>query len=273
MKLRTLAIAVAMASVPFAAQADLKISGDVTVKYQDNGTKTFSEGGTEVIFSASEKVGGLTIGGTATANLNSTGDTVTTDDVNVYISGGFGKVTMGDTDNGCDTVDTGWVASDVFISHSSGGCKGADVNNITYTRGLGAATVAASFSPDATGGNDNFAVGIKGKMGPATASLGYESDIGGLTNTVLGLSGSIGPVSVGVRANKLEGGDTDVGYTANYSSGANTMYLGIGDVGNNDTTFIGFTRKVGNNTKFVIEHVQDDSAADDNTVVGVVHSF
>ena len=40
MKLKTLAIAVAVASMPFAAQADLKISGDIGVGYmQSKGNK------------------------------------------------------------------------------------------------------------------------------------------------------------------------------------------------------------------------------------------
>ena len=141
---------------------------------------------------------------------------------------------------------------------------------------MGSATVAASYSPDAAGGDDNFAVGIKGAMGPATVSLGYETGDGidaNDANIVLGVSGAFGPVSVGVRANKLGDADADVGYTANYSSGANTMYLGLGKVANNDTKFIGYTRAIGSKTIFVIEHVIDDASANDNTVIGVKHSF
>ncbi|PWQ96658.1 porin [Leucothrix pacifica] len=280
MKLKTLAIAIAMGAMPFAAQAEVSIGGDVTVSYQEDGTggaSTFDGSGTEVIFNASEKVGGITYFGTATANLNATGSavtaTVTPDDVHVGMKGGFGTVKIGDTVNGCDTVDTGWVAHDVFISHSSGGCKGSDTHNITYSNTRGPISYAASYSPEDSA--DNFAVGIKGKLGPVTASLGYEDGdgIANGSNVTMGASGSFGPVAVGIRANKLDGGDTDIGYTAQYAAGANKFYMGIGDVADNDTLFLGYNRSLGKNTIAVVEFVDDDSLTDDKIAIGLKHSF
>ena len=276
MKLKTLAIAIAMGAMPFAAQAEVSIGGDVTVSYQEDGTggaSTFDGSGTEVIFNASEKVGGITYFGTATANLNGTGSGVEADDVHVGMKGGFGTVKIGDTDNGCDTVDTGWVADDVFISHDSGGCKGDDTHNITYSNTRGPISYAASYSPEDSA--DNFAVGIKGKLGPVTASLGYE-DGDGITNgsnVTMGASGSFGPVAVGVRANKLDGGDTDIGYTAQYAAGANKYYMGIGDVSNQDSLFLGYTRSLGSKTIAAVEFVDADKNADDKIAIGLKHSF
>ena len=276
MKLKTLAIAIAMGSMPFAAQAEVSIGGDVTVSYKEDGTggaSTFDGSGTEVIFNAEEKVGGVTYFGSATANLNGTGSTVTADDVYVGIKGGFGTVKIGDTDNGCDTVDTGWVADDVFYSHDSGGCAGSDTHNITYSSTRGPITYAASYSPEDSA--DNFAVGIKGTIGPVTASLGYEDGdgISSGSNVTVGASGSFGPVAVGIRANKLDGGDTDIGYTAQYAAGGNKFYMGIGDVADNDTLFLGYNRSLGKNTIAVVEWVDNDALTDDKIAIGLKHSF
>jgi hypothetical protein len=307
MKLRTLAIAVAMASVPFAAQAEFKVGGDVGVGYFKHGDgETFFGGhGSEVTFDASEKVGGLTYFGhfevnVAGATVSSRADVedggtdggaitlagqLRSDDMYVGVKGAFGSIKIGDTDNGCDAVDTGWVASDQYISHSSGGCKASDQNNITYAGARGPVSYAVSYSPDvdngaaAGAGEDSFAVGVKGTVGPAAVSLGYESETSRGNNVVLGVSGSIGPVSVGVRANKYEddmadgSNDALVGFTANYSAGNNTFYLGLGDVDNNDTAFVGYTRKVGSNTSLIAEFVDDDSQENTQVAIGMKHNF
>jgi len=307
MKLKTLAIAIAVASVPFAAQAELtsdfKVSGDVAVGYFDNGAgdTRFGGNGSEMILDAFEKVGGLTYfghfevnvaGATVLSNniVEGSNDVVVTqpgqlrsDDMYVGVKGGFGTIKIGDTDNGCDTVDTGWVASDAFISHSSGGCKAGDQNNITYSNTRGAVSYAASYSPDvdagsAIAGKDSFAVGIKGKLGPAAVSLGYETDTSNGSNVVLGVSGKLGPVSLGIRMNQFEdndanGEDTYVGYTANYAAGKNKLYLGVGDVSNNDTLFLGYQRALGAKTAFIAEFVDDDSLADTKVAIGLKHNF
>ena len=303
MKLRTLAVAVAMASVPFAAQAQFKVSGDVAVGYFDNGAGNtrFGGNGSEMILDAFEKVGGLTYfghfevnvaGATVQSNniVEGTNQVVVTppgqlqsDDMYVGVKGGFGTIKIGDTDNGCDTVDTGWVASDAFISHDSGGCKAGDQNNITYSNTRGAVSYAVSYSPDVDAGGttaneDTFAVGVQGKLGPAAVSLGYEDNTSLGSNVVLGISGKLGPVSLGIRMNQSEdndatGEDTQIGYTANYSAGKNKLYLGIGDVSNNDTLFLGYQRVLGKRTAFIAEFVDDDSLADTKVAIGMKHNF
>lgn len=299
MKLKTLAIAVAVASVPFAAQADFAVSGDVSVGYfkSIDGSDRFGGNGSEVIFDASEKVGDLTYfghfevnvaGATVNSSTNVEGDSneasrvtlagqLSSDDMYVGVKGAFGSVQLGDTDNGCDATDVGFVASDEYISHDSGGCKASDQNNITYKKTSGSVTYAASYSPDvdagsANAGEDTFAIGVKGKIGPAAVSLGYESetslsvkdangvDVNRGSNIVLGVAGTFGPVTLGVRANEFENGgnSTHVGYTALYAAGSNKFYAGIGDT-DRDTYFIGYQRAIGKNSSFIAEFVEDDA--------------
>jgi hypothetical protein len=190
---------------------------------------------------------------------------------------------MGDTDNGCDAVDTGWVADDEYISHDSGGCKAGDQNNVTYSGSRGPVSYAVGYSPDVDNGGttadkDVFSVGIKGKLGPASVSLGYESETSNGSNVVLGASGDIGPISVGIRMNQFEnndsnGEDTYIGYTAKYAAGGNKFYLGVGDVSNNDTLFLGYQRAIGKNTSFITEWVDNDSQAEDQFAVALKHRF
>ena len=127
MKLRTLAIAVAMASVPFAAQAEFKVGGDVGVGYFKHGDgETFFGGhGSEVTFDASEKVGGLTFFGHFEVNV--AGATVSSR-ADVEDGGTDG----GGTDAGDNLIDetdsddllmeniTSWVTSGFTIRDSFG---------------------------------------------------------------------------------------------------------------------------------------------------------
>jgi len=289
MKLKTLAIAIAAAAMPFAAQAELKVGGDVTVGYFEdaNGASTFGADGSELNFDASEKVGGLTYFGHVEVNIEDAGagtGTLTSDDQYVGVKGAFGEVRLGDTDNGCDAVDTGWVVSDEFLLHGSGGCKAGDQNNIVYRGARGPVSYAVGYSPDVdngatTAGEDTVSVGVKGKMGPAAVSLGYESETAQGSNVVLGVSGNFGPIAVGVRANKYEnehatsGEDVAIGYNAQYAAGANKAYVGIGDVNNNDTLFLGYQRSLGSKTTFIAEYLDDDSAAEKQVAVALKHKF
>jgi hypothetical protein len=301
MKLKTLAIAVAVASVPFAAQADFAVSGDVSIGYFKDGDNTdrFGANGSEVIFDASEKVGNLTYfghfevnvaGSSVDSTTNVEGDSaeesritlagqLSSDDMYVGVKGAFGQVTIGDTDNGCDATDVGFVASDEYISHDSGGCKASDQNNITYKRTAGSVTYAASYSPDvdagsANAGEDTFAVGVKSKFGPATVSLGYESETSRGDNIIFGVAGKFGPVTLGIRGNEFENGSnsTHVGYTAHYAAGSNQFYAGIGDT-DRDTYFVGYQRAIGSKSSFIAEFVEDDAEEETAVAIGFKHKF
>jgi len=281
MKLKTLAIAIAAAAMPFAAQAELKVGGDIGVAYQQNsaGVKSFDESGSEINVDASHKVGGTTFYGHTEIDFGGTGNTAAFQEVRVGAKGAFGEVILGDADNACDQLDVG-DTNEVWVTHGQGGCQGADANNMVYKRSMGAVTAAISTSPDTDAqSEENVAFGLKGKMGPVTASFGYEDgDLDGNTatpdvdNIVVGLSGSFGPATVGLTANKLDGGDTDVGANFLVSRGANNFYGGIGDVGNTDSWSLGYKRVMGK-TDFIAEIADTDGATDSAYAVGMRHRF
>ena len=291
MKLKTLAIAIAMGSMPFAAQAELKISGDFSVGYfgDKDGNTELKESGSEINVDASEKVGGTTFYGHTELDFNGGGSftylnpdqeaeegahTLTIEEVYVGAKGAWGDFRMGDTDNACDALDVGGYP-DQWLANNQGGCKGSDSNNFVYKRGMGAATVAVSHNPNS---DEYNAVGIKGKMGPVTASLGYEAgDALGANdkNVVLGLSGSFGPVSLGLRANKADAyDDTAVGVNASYSAGPHTVYGGTGqNSAGTDRWAVGYNRSLGSKTTFIAEAAETDGASDTEFGIGLKHAF
>ena len=294
MKLKTLAIAIALGAMPFAAQADFKVSGDFSVGYfgDADGTKELREQGSEVNFDASEKVGGTTFYGHAEFDFNGSGsfsyqdpdeptelktvaDTLTIQEVRVGAKGAWGDFAMGEADNGCDATDVGGYP-DQWMANNQGGCKGSDVNNFVYKRSMGMATVAVSHNPN---GDKYNAIGIKAKVGPVTASLGYEAgDALGSNdkNVAFGVSGTFGPVSVGLRGNKADDYDnTAVGVNASYSAGANTFYGGFGqDAAEVDRWAVGYNRAIGSNTTFIFEAAETDiDGLDTEYGVGLKHAF
>jgi len=166
MKLKTLAMAVAVASVPFAAQADLKISGDVGVGYFSSSEKV-QQFGSEVNFDASEKFGNNTYYGHA--ELETTGNV---DEIRVGAKGGWGEIILGDADNACNQLDIGGT-NEINLAHSQGGCVGASDGNIIYKRSIGNFAAAASHNPN----EEQTTFGLKGTLGRLGVSLGYEIDV------------------------------------------------------------------------------------------------
>lgn len=245
MKLKTLAIAITAAAMPFAAQAELKITGDIGVAYQQSGAgvKSFGESGSELNIDASETVNGVTYYGHTEVDMGGTGNTANFDEIRVGMKGGFGELILGEADNACDQLDVGGT-NEVWVTHAQGGCQGSDVNNIVYKRKMGAATVSLSHNPE---NSEHSAFGIKGGVGPVTASFGYEDGDGlGGNNITYGVVGKIGSFSVGLRGNTFSsdtaGADTDgIGANFLWSRSGHSVYGGFGQVD-------AYTAAVGANT-------------------------
>ena len=277
MKLKTLAIAIALGAMPFAAQAELKISGDISVGYFGDATggTSIKENGSEINIDASETVGGTTFYGHTEIDFQGTGNAAQFQEVRVGAKGAWGEVILGDADNGCGQLDVGGYP-DVWFANNQGGCKGSGDSIVLYKRSMGAATVAVSHNPN--DGSEHSAIGIQGKVGPVKASLGYESgdDLGDNDkNVVLGLAGSFGPVSVGLRANKADAYDNAaIGVNAAYKFGPHKVYGGFGqDSAETDRWSVGYNRSLGSNTTFVAEFAESDGDSDTSYGIGLKHAF
>ncbi|PID46865.1 MAG: hypothetical protein CSB47_01915 [Proteobacteria bacterium] len=291
MKLKTLAIAIAMGAVPFAAQADLKIGGDITVGYFNmNGTAgEVRENGSEINIDASQKVGGTTFYGHTELDFQGTGSAAEFEEVRVGAKGRWGEFILGETDNGCDATDVGGT-DEVWLAHTQGGCMGSDENNVVYKRDFRRATVAVSHNPNGTGNNNHYnAIGVKGKLGPVAASLGYEKGDGiganGGKNIALGLDAEFGRFSVGMQASQFDpdtGSKRDAaGLNLGYKAGANFFYGGFGRheiTGSTDKVkswSVGYNRSVGSNTTLIVEagKANTDTEDDVSYALGMKHAF
>ena len=97
------------------------------------------------------------------------------DNWEVYISGSWGKLTVGDPDDALQMVaglgDIGFDGLGVDDRAEVGrGLGGSD--GVLYSNTIGPASVYASMNKDTS--NDDMAVGVKFDAGPVTIGLGYE---------------------------------------------------------------------------------------------------
>ena len=184
------------------AAAEVTVGGDgrMGILYGENaaGTDEFSfTSRIRISFSASgETDGGLQFGGSIRADNAAAGTAGTAG--SVFVSGAFGKLSMGDVDGGGKAA----------VGQVSGvGLTGlGDLNEITYLStptdpavlyeyAIGDATIYASVD-QINDGVDAYGVGVNYTFGTYTASLGYESVDGLGDHTILGLSAGFGDVTV-----------------------------------------------------------------------------
>ncbi len=280
MKLKVLALAVAASvAFPMAAQAEFKISGDVGVGY-DTSTEELGPMGSNFTLAGSQEIGGITYFGNADIDLSTGG--ASADDLRVGMKGGFGSVTIGDTDNACDLFDPG-PAGDYFTGGMTGSCVGDDNYNITYQNTMGPVSFGVSHNP---GDDELSAIGAKFSMGGFGINLGYETGDGvALANTKIrnsaatvaaagedddrlsyGITGSFSGVSLNVEGNNQD----MVGVNAAYTMGATTVWLShaIDDGNGGDGTGAGVIYTHGN-MDYILEH--NDPA--DKTVAALRYRF
>lgn len=235
-----------VASAGFAA-AEVSLSGSAEIGIFDNGTSDAQfHSDMDVKFSLSgETDNGLTFG--ATIDLDEVGDD---DDVagvpagdpiaaagvgeehSVFISGGFGTVTMGDTDGALDwamqevNLVGGSIQDDETIHAGFNANSGLDGSNdgqvLRYDYSFGAFAVAASVELDDAGTTDDvYAIGFK-----------YDADLGGIA-LGFGLGYQDGGATFGDITGVSVDADFGNGFVAglnysDFSTGNDHLGLGVG---------------------------------------------
>ena len=185
-----------------------------------------------IIFTASgETDSGLSFGATVRNDQSGVGNTENGDSV-VYISGAFGKLSMGDVD--------GAAAAAVGQVDGVGLTGLSDLNEIAYILGnedtsalyeYSTGSIGLYFSAQPNDGNSNFGVGANYTMGDYKFGIGYENvedgstpgsgwpdKIGfspffgnGATQVVLGADATFGPVTAKVRFARYDEDNIDAG--------------------------------------------------------------
>ncbi len=265
MKKVLLATSILAASAGFAS-AEVAVSGSARMGLVHNSTldlgggQTYFSSRVRIVFTASgETDGGLTFGASMRAdqtggnNSDSGGDEDgdSNGDSTVFISGAFGKLTMGDVDGAADAL-VGQVSGVGYGPNDDlqeigfiGTTKTAayyEYSTGSLTFGLG---VGQTYDVDADLDTDDEAsIAVKYSADGYSAALGYEEND---TESLVSVSGSatFGAATVKARASDSDvaGADTTYALSVDYVAGAITVtgfYTDFGNTGASlDTQHIG----------------------------------
>lgn len=232
----------AVALMAGAASAEVALSGSARMGliHADDGTdsSTAFSSRVRIVFTASgETDTGLAFGASVRHDQEDTvGDFGTANgDNTVFISGGFGKLTMGDVGG----------AADALVGQTSGVGYGPfdglhEINFINTTKtaayyeysagaltfGLGAGQIE---------GGEELSIGVKYATDAYSAALAYETD--GVTDidmVSLGGSATFGAATVKARISdvNVDGADTAYSVSLDYAMGATTLTAVYTDYGN-----------------------------------------
>ncbi|MEY4984320.1 MAG: hypothetical protein RIR62_2586 [Pseudomonadota bacterium] len=275
MKKILLATTLLAGTAGFAAAEGVSVSGSARmgVIWNETDGADFSSR-TRVSFSgAGETDGGLSFGFSVRADQSGQGNTANGDST-VFISGAFGKITMGDAGNAPDSL-VGQVSG---IGYGSGALDGAaDVGflggntatGVSYEYSAGAVTVALG-----TGqvGSDYGSVAVKYAGDTYSVALGYEDDGAENMLSVLG-SVTLGSATVKAKAaNASDLDDTSYALSVDYAMGAATLTAFYSDDNAEDANYgIGAAYDLGGGAslKGGVGSVAGENAAD----LGVTFSF
>lgn len=235
------------------AAAEISFSGSAVMGIGDNGVddvRSIME--TYLTASASgETSNGLQFGFETTMATYSTDgnddpntdDFIADDGTSVYISGAFGKLSMGsvaEADEVATLADIGGLAGlgvDNVAEQYTGDSFGRQSHDVNYTYSGGALTASLSAHIGAAGEGDGYAAGIKYAFGDAYVGLGYNDDnisanAGTVTSVYAG--GTFGAFGVKAMWSQYSpdaaGADLDAwGVHASYTADALTLTAEVAD--------------------------------------------
>jgi outer membrane protein OmpU len=228
-----------------AASAEVAVSGSARMGlvYADDGTDstTFFSSRVRIVFTASgETDTGLSFGASTRADQESGNDASngsggdTNGDSTVFISGAFGKLTMGDVGG----------AADALVGQTSGVGYGPndglqEINFINTTKtaayyeySAGALTFGLGAGQLEVG--EELNVGVKYSTDAYSAALAWETDGDDLDMISLGGSATFGAATLKARISDLDaaGADTMWSVSVDYAMGATTLTAYYTDFGN-----------------------------------------
>ncbi len=234
-----------------AAAADISLSGSARmgIVHLDPGgsadSSTQFSSRVRIVFTASgETDTGLSFGASTRADQESGNDAAlgssgtTNGDSTVFISGAFGKLTMGDVDGAADAL-VGQVSGvgygpndDTQEINFIGTVKTA----LYYEYSAGALTFGAGIGQMDTG-LDTYNLGVKYAADGYSAALAWEradSGLGSVDMISLGGSATFGPATVKVRVSDVDvsGIDTAYALSVDYAMGDTTLTAFYTDYGN-----------------------------------------
>lgn len=214
---------------------------------------------------------------------NTQGGAVIGDAGSVFISGAFGKLTMGDVDGAAQQA-TGHVGGvgytglgDLNESTFIGAGSGATDPTALYEYSAGAFTGYASIANPVTGADDIIALGAKYTTDAFTVGLGYE-DNGTTTHTVLKGSATLSGISLQALYGKASGAvdGTQYAISAGYTVdaiGVTAFYTDDSKIGGAKAYGLGASYDLGGNASIVGGVAKNRAAASTAYDLGVTFKF
>lgn len=289
MKKLLLATTVLAASATVAA-AEVKVSGNgymgignffngnvVTGVGEDDELELKSR--IRIVFTASgETDGGLSFGGSIRADNAAAGAGGTAG--SVFISGAFGKLSMGDVDG----------AANAAVGHVDGvGYTGlSDLNESTF---IGGGTKESALYEYSTGGLTFYAsvgqtnvaatpwsVAVKYSMDGYSFALGYEDNDAGTDHVILGASASFSNITVkanyGTASGVIDGDQWALSATYSQDAlSATAFYTDDSELGGVEAYGLGFGYGLGGGATVKGGYVKNKTANTDGFDLGVTFSF
>jgi outer membrane protein OmpU len=189
--------------------------------------------------------GGLTYGFSARADHSNTST-----GGSQYISGAFGKISMGDLNGGDEQMvgNLSGVGSSGAGSHQEFAYQ-SSAHNIGYSVSMAGVSFAATTDlvrgADATKTGSNSAYGVKwsGDMGGATIGLALgSSKIGNVTEDSMSVGVSMGGLSITAVSHTNDNGPVTAAVSASSSTASGTTHIGaVAEVANADTDTTGLS--------------------------------
>jgi outer membrane protein OmpU len=237
---KTLLMTSALTMLASAVSAEVTASGSARMglTYADDGadSTTLFSSRVRIVFTASgETDSGFSFGAQVRNDQSGVGNQ-SNDDSTVYISGAFGKLTMGDVSGAADALvgqvsGVGYGPNDAlqeiaFIgTHKTAAYYEYSAGSLTF--GLG--------SGQLIDGDHTYNVGAKYAAGSYSAALGWETDTFTDEDLIsLGGAATFGPATVKARVSdsNISGKDTTWALSLDYALGATTLTAFYTDFGN-----------------------------------------
>jgi len=307
MKKTIIASAIAAVVAAPAAFADVKISGQINQEFKDSGSDMSSGNNVDVVISGSEDLGnGLKAsfkihrfyddqGNTITVT-DSTGDTHsdnnegTAADQTIGLSGDFGAITVGRFEPYTVSSITSMMnidaSEDLDLETSFGQARTEGGFRYVSPNMNGLTVGVEGFADGGSTGDDFATTTIFGQYSNAglTVRVAQESDKQGTSAdndvTSIGVAYKMGDLELRVvNTDDDNGASADIAntfYGAKYTMGANTIAVGMNDhdTANSDDQIISFAHSLSKQTSVYLVHEKiDATATDDNTLIGVKHTF
>ncbi|NJS38489.1 MAG: porin [Rhodobacteraceae bacterium] len=296
MKKVLLATSILAATAGFAA-AEVTLSGSARMGVIDDfgADNTGFTSRARVVFTLSgETDGGLSFGATFRADNASAANSG--DAGEVFISGAFGKLTMGDIDGAAQQVvgnvdGVGLTGlSDLNEAVYLGAGDGGSDPTAAYEYSSGAFTgIISATNPDNNQGalgtdlDSTLALGVKYATDAYTVALGYEDADGDVSHIILGASATFGAISLKANYGQASVGAVDADQyhlSATYSADALSVtafytdeedFVGLG--GSGKAYGLGASYDLGGGAKVVGGYAKNDTADTSAVDLGVSFSF